>query len=524
MTKKNNIIIKYVSRAKKLNEIGIALSAEKDILKLLEMILTKSRELTNCDAGTFYRLSKNKKLLEFTVMHNDTMKEYSGGTSGIKPSPPPVPLYNENSKPNLSNVCAHVFHTGESVNIPDVFVDTSIFSEGPKAYEKITGYRTNSLLVVPMKNHDNDTIGVLQLINAKEQEGETGYLSNNVDLIVPFELEFNEIIQSLGSQAAVALDTVELIDEINKLLDSIIIYTVRAIDERSPHTAGHSSRVAKFTRKIAETISEQKNGPFKDINFSDEELKEIWVAGLMHDVGKIGVPEAVLEKQNRLDGANFQVVLDRYARIKDTFIFKSKIRNIKNNKSEDYIDKELKSELKAWESEFEFLNWLNKPGYLPDDKKEFLDLIANKKYLDSSGNEHRYITEEEHQALSVIKGNLTDSERKIIQSHVLATKKLLSKLSFPPKWKNVPLYASSHHEWINGKGYSDGLKGDEIPLPARIMCIADVWDAVTAQDRPYKKPYPIDKACEILKSGAKFGEFDKDVVDLFISKRLWKKK
>ena len=244
----------------------------------------------------------------------------------------------------------------------------------------------------------------------------------------------------------------------------------------------------------------------------------------MHDVGKIGVPEAVLEKQNRLDGANFQVVLDRYARIRDTFIFKSKIRNIKNNKNEDYIDKELKSELKEWKSEFEFLNWLNKPGYLPDDKKEFLDLIANKKYLDSSGNEQKYLLEEEHQALSVIKGNLTDSERKTIQSHILGTKKLLSKLPFPKKWKNVPFYASSHHEHINGGGYPDGLKGKEIPLPARMMCVADDWDAVTAQDRPYRPPSSFDKACEILKSGAKFGEFDKDVVDLFVNERLWEKK
>jgi HD-GYP domain-containing protein (c-di-GMP phosphodiesterase class II) len=442
------------------------------------------------------------------------MKEYSGGTSGVTPSFPPLDLYNDKGGPNLNAVASYVVHKGEPVNIPDVYLDDTPLSEGSKKMEKISGYRTNSMLVVPMKDHKDEVIGVLQLLNAQDEKG----------LIVPFEEEFNEIIQSLGSQAAVALDTVELIDEINKLLDSIIKYTVNAIDERSPHTAGHSSRVAKFTRKIAETINKQEKGPFKDINFSDEELKEIWVSGLMHDVGKIGVPEAVLEKQNRLDGANFQVVLDRYARIRDTFIFKSKIRNIKNNKNEDYIDKELKSELEEWESEFDFLNWLNKPGYLPDDKKEFLDLIANKKYLDSSGNEHKYLTEEEHQALSVRKGNLTDSERKVIQGHILGTKKLLSKLPFPKKWKNVPFYASSHHEWVNGKGYPDGLKGDEIPLPARIMCIADVWDAVTAQDRPYKPPHSPDKACEILETGAKFGEFDKDVVDLFISKRLWKKK
>ncbi len=513
MTKKNIKSNKYVSWAKRLNRIGIALSSEKNILKLLEMILSESRSFTNCDAGTFYRINKNKKKLTFTVMHNDTMNEYSGGTSGITPTLPPLDLYDEDGKPNLNSVASYVYHKCKVVNMPDVYLDETPLSEGSKFYEKISGYRTNSMLVVPMTNHKNDVIGVLQLINAKDEKGE----------IIPFDLEFDEIIKSLGSQAAVALDTVELIDEINLLLNSLIRYTVKAIDERSPHTAGHSSRVAKFTRKIAERINDQKEGPFKDISFSEEELEEVWVSGLMHDVGKIGVPEAVLEKQNRLDGANFQVVVDRFSMIKENFIFKSKIRNIKNKKTEDHIDNQLKKELEQWNEEFEFINWLNKPGFLPDDKKDFLDSIKNKFYTDSNGKEHCYLTDAEHEAFSVRKGNLTDSERKTIQSHILGTKKLLNKLPFPKKWENVPFYASSHHEWVNGKGYPNGLKGDEIPLPARIMCIADVWDAVTAQDRPYKPPTPVDKACEILQSGAKFGEFDKDVVDLFVKERLWER-
>ncbi len=512
--KKNNTSSKYLSWSKKLNQIGIALSSEKNILKLLEMILGESRDLTNCDAGTFYRINKNKKKLLFTVMHNDTMQEYSGGTSGQKPTLPPLELYDNNKNPNLNAVASYVYHKSIVINMPDVYLDKTPLSEGSKFYEKISGYRTNSMLVVPMKNHNDEVIGVLQLINAKNKKGE----------IIPFDEEFNDIVQSLGSQAAVALDTVELIDDIENLLDSLIRYTVKAIDERSPHTAGHSSRVAKFTKKIAEIINEQTDGPFKNINFNDDQIKEVWVAGLMHDVGKIGVPEAVLEKHNRLDGANFQVVLDRFKMIRENFIFNAKIRNLKNNKSEEYIDNQLKEELEEWEKEFDFINWLNKPGFLPDEKKEYLDSIAEKKYIDSSGKSYKYLTEDEHLSLSVRKGNLTDRERKEIQGHILGTKKLLSKLPFPDKLKNVPFYASSHHEWMNGKGYPNGLKGDEIPLPARIMCVADVWDAVTAQDRPYKPPTPIDKACEILKNGAKFGEFDKDVVDLFLSERVWEKK
>ena len=512
--KKSNISSKYLLWSKKLNQIGIALSSEKNILKLLEMILAESRDLTNCDAGTFYRLNKNKKKLLFTVMHNDTMKEYSGGTSGIKPTLPPLELYSDDKNPNLNAVASYVYHKSMVINMPDVYLDKTPLSEGSKFYEKISGYRTNSMLVVPMINHDDEVIGVLQLINAKNKNNE----------IIPFDEEFNDIIQSLGSQAAVALDTVELIDDIEKLLDSLIKYTVKAIDERSPHTAGHSSRVAKYTKKIAQLMNEQTKGPFKDINFSDEELKEIWVSGLMHDVGKIGVPEAVLEKQNRLDGANFELVLDRFYKIKENIIFNSRIRNLKNGKDENLVDSQLKKEIRDWQEEFDFINWLNKPGFLPDEKELFLDSIARKKYIDTDGNEHNYITENELISLKIKKGSLNDEERKQIQKHIVVTKTLLSKLPFPKKWENVPFYASCHHEHINGKGYPNGLKGDEIPLPARMMCVADVWDAVTAQDRPYKPPTPIDKACDILKYGAKDGEFDKDIVDLFIKHRVWERK
>ena len=511
--KKNNNTEKYVKWAKKLNQIGIALSSEKNILKLLEMILSESREFTNCDAGTFYRVSKNKKFLNFTVMHNDTFKEYSGGTSGIIPSLPPVPLFNDSDELNHSNVCTYVAHTKKPVNLGNVYKDGGVFAEGPKEYEELSGYKSESMLVVPMKNHDDKIIGVLQLINAKDADGN----------IIPFALELNDIIESLGSQAAVALETAELIDEIENLLKAIIKFTVKTIDERSSHTAGHSSRVAKYSRKLAKAISEQKEGPFADINYTDEEIEEIWVSALMHDVGKIGVRENVLDKHNRLDGSDFYRVLDRLDRIKDNMIYNGKLRNSSNNLSIEHIDAILDNELKELKEDYDFLVWLNKPGFLPDEKKEILDNIYKKSYTDSSGKKIEYLTEDEYKNFSVRKGNFTADQRSEMNQHVVITKKLLSKLPFPDKLKNVPFYAGSHHELINGKGYPDGLEGDEIPLPARIMCVADVWDAVTAQDRPYKPPYPLDRCIDILKKGAEFGEFDKDVVDLFLKLELWDK-
>jgi len=512
--KQNNSPDENMTLAKKLSQIGIALSSEKNILNLLEMILSESRTFTNCDAGTFYRISKNKKKLIFTVMHNDTMEEYSGGSSGVKPSLKPLDLYDKEGNPNLNAVASFVYHKKEPTNIPDIYKDNTPLSEGSKMYEKFSGYRTNSMLVVPMINHENDVIGVLQLLNAKNDSNE----------IIPFNNEFNDLIQSLGSQAAVALDTVELIDDIEHLLDSIIRYTVKAIDRRSPHTAGHSSRVAWFTKRIAKIISEKDEGPFKNINYSEDELKEIWISGIMHDVGKIGVSESVLEKQNRLDGANFQLVLDRFDRIKENIVFNSKLDNIKKNKDENYLSKEYEKKLEDLQNDLDFILWLNKPGFLPDEKELILEEIAKKTFTDTSGSTHSYITDEELISLRIKKGSLNDEERGQIQKHINITKTLLNKLPFPDKWKNVPFYASCHHEHVNGKGYPRGLKGDEIPLPARIMCVADVWDAVTAQDRPYKPPTPVDKACEILKNGAKFGEFDKDVVDLFINEEIWKKK
>ncbi len=497
----------------KLNHIGIALSSEKNLNKLLETIITESRKFTNCDGGTLYRLNDKRTHLKFEIMQTKSMNFYAGGTTDNKITMPPMAMYID-GKPNHQNVATHVGLTGNIVNIPDVYDFEGFDFTGPKKFEEATGYITLSMMVIPMKDHKDNIIGVLQLINALSAEGER----------IPFEQRFENLVHSLASQAAVAINTAQLIIQIENLFKSMTRYTVKAIDARSPHTAGHSSRVAKFTRKIAEDINLQTEGPFADVHFTDDELEEIWVSGLMHDVGKIGVPENVLEKHNKLDGSDFQVVLDRFETMKHIIKGKLIMRNLKNGKEEDFEDKQFTEEMEEWNSDFEFINWVNKPGFLPPEKEEVLNGIAKKTFVDFSGESHPYLTEEEWDNFGVIKGNLTDEQRKKIQSHVVHTRNLLDKLPFPEKLKNVPLYAGSHHEWLNGKGYPNGLTKDEIPLPARIMCVADVWDALRAQDRPYKPPTPLEKACDILRSGAKFGEFDPDVVELFISHELWEKK
>ncbi|MDP7654145.1 MAG: HD domain-containing phosphohydrolase [Candidatus Marinimicrobia bacterium] len=497
----------------RLNQLGIALSSEKNLDKLLEMIVTEARSFTHCDAGTLYRVLDKKKVLKFEIMQTESTGYAAGGTTGNKIDLPPVPLVVD-GKENHTNVSAHVAIAGEIVNIPDVYEAEGFDFSGPKKYDEITGYRTQSMMVIPMRDHTDKVIGVLQLINSLSPEGER----------IPFDEKYESLIRSLASQAAVAINNAQLIYDIEHLFKALVNYTVKAIDARSPHTAGHSSRVAKLTRRIAEDMNLQTKGPFADVQFNEEELEEVWIAGLLHDVGKIGVAEHVLEKQNKLDGAKYQVVLDRFQKIKELMLLNGKLRNIQNGDSLEKIDDQLKKELKEWQEDYDFILWVNKPGFLQPEKKEMLDAINEKTFVDAEGNEHPYITEVEYLNFSVVKGNLTDEERTQIQEHVIYTRKLLKKLPFPDRLKNVPYYAASHHEHIDGKGYPDGITGDKIPLPARIMCIADVWDALTAQDRPYKPPIPEDRSCEILRSGAKYGEFDKDVVELFVNHRLWEKK
>lgn len=497
----------------RLHQIGIALSSEKNLNKLLEVIVTEARSFTNCDAGTLYRVNEKKKALTFEIMQTESTGYYAGGTTDNKITVPPVPLEKEGD-PNYSNVSAYVALTGEVVNIPDVYEAEGFDFTGPKKYDEMTGYRTQSMLVIPMRDHTDRVIGVLQLINALDANGTH----------IPFKTRFEAMVRSLASQAAVAVNNAQLIQDIENLFKSVVHYTVRAIDARSPHTAGHSSRVAQLTRRLAEDVNMQTSGPFADIHFGPDELEEIWVAAIMHDVGKIGVPELVLEKHNKLDGAKYTVVLERFQKIKELYILRARLRNAKNGQPEDFQDDQLKEELQEWEEDHEFILWVNKPGYLAPEKKEQLDRITAKTFIDGEGKEQPYITEEEYENFAVIKGNLTDAERKAIQQHVVETEKMLRKLPFTEKLSRVPMFAASHHEWINGKGYPKGLKGDEIPLPARMMCIADVWDALTAQDRPYKPPIPPEKSAEILRSGAEHDEFDKELVELFVTHRLWERK
>ncbi|MBW2568904.1 MAG: GAF domain-containing protein [Deltaproteobacteria bacterium] len=509
--------IKHINQ---LTSIGLALSAEKNISKLLKIIVDESRELSNADGGTLYIVDDDKKHLRFEIMQNDTIKTRMGDTSGVEISLPKVPLY-INGKPNHYNVSSYTALTGETVNIPDVYEAEGFDFTGPRKYDATTGYHSKSMLVIPMKNHENNIIGVLQLLNAKDPE--TGK-------VIAFSTEYIDIIGSLASQAAVALTNTQLIQDLSNLLYAFIKSIAAAIDEKSPYTGGHINRVVSLTIMLAETINNANKGKFKDVKFNKNEMEELKLAAWMHDVGKITTPEYVVDKSTKL-----QTIFDRINLIETRFqiIAKSienkylstKVELMQNggtNSSEiKQLDKKLANDIKLLHEELDFIKKCNKPDeFLSNDKIEKVKKLSNKTYS-FNNMDYQYLTEDEVKNLCIQKGSLTKEERKIIENHVTMTLKILKELPFPPKLANVPEYAAGHHEKLDGSGYPRGLTEKEMPLQSRIMAVADIFEALTAKDRPYKKPIKLSQAVKIMGFMKKNRHIDPDIYDLFIENRLF---
>ncbi len=508
-----------ISLIKKLSEIGIALSAEKNLDRLLESIVDQARLFSCADAGTLYIMNEENDCLEFAIVQNDTIKTRMGGTAGPI-TWTAVPLKKDGS-PNFSNVSSYSAITGKIVNIPDVYEAEGFDFSGTRKFDSGTGYRSQSMLVIPMKNKENDTIGVLQLINALDPltRRPVPFLSDQIDLIA-----------SLASQAAVAITNVRLYRDLEELFDSFIKTIAIAIDEKSPYTAGHIQRVQKLTMIIAGRLIEQTEGPFKDYSMNEDELKELSIAAWLHDVGKIITPEHVVDKSTKLEKI-FDMshmitvryeVLRRDAKIRE---LEDKIRAYEssgpNPKNFREIEERYEQEYGLLVEEEKFLMNCNQPGEFMDDEKiENLKKIASKIW-NCKGQNMPYLTEDEITNLSIRKGSLTAAERKIIENHALVTYKMLGKLPFPKKLKHTVEYAAAHHEKLDGTGYPFGLKAEQLPIPSRIIAIADIFEALTAKDRPYKKPMPVSQALKILGFMKKDGHIDGDMFDLFVREKIY---
>ncbi|MDC1122454.1 GAF domain-containing protein [Nitrospinaceae bacterium] len=498
---------------KKMSDIGRALSGVHDLNALLEMIVDQARSFTNADAGTLYILED--ETLRFQIVQNDSLKIFMGGKTGETIPFPPVEL-------KESNVSAFVALKGKSVNIPDVY-DTNLFDfTGPKKFDQSTGYRSKSMLVVPMKNHDNDVIGVLQLLNA------TNPVNNEV---IAFSQDYENLSESLASQAAVSITNAKLISNMTELFEAFVKVMATAIDEKSPVTGGHIRRVADLTLTMAEVIHNHDEGAFKDRKFSPDQMYELRIAAYMHDIGKVTSPVEIVEKAKKL-----QTIFDRihYIRLRMDYIIQKvklegqqkKIELLERKADLAEIKKiELKSEKQIQEMEDIrlFINKCNEPGeFLEDETLDKLKEISLRTYLDNEGQQQPFITEDELLNLSIRRGSITDAERKKMQDHAAVTLKMLKQIPFTKKLKNIPSFAGAHHEFINGKGYPLGLKGDEIPFEGKLMAVTDIAEALTASDRPYKKAMPLETVYRILRSMAGNGELDNDMVELFINEEIYK--
>lgn len=504
-----------LDQIRRLNQIGTALSAERNLDRLLEMIVDQARDFTNADGGTLYIMSDDETELQFAIVQNTSLNIRMGGTGG-KITWPSVKLRNPDGSPNHANVSAYSAITGKVVNIADVYHAEGFNFEGTRKFDAETGYRSMSMLVVPMRNHENDIIGILQLLNAHTEM---------TDEVISFSIENQKMTESLASQAAIALSNNRLIHDLENLLESFIRTIATAIDEKSPYTGGHVRRVAELTMTIAEKINDTKEGTFAGIHFDEDKLKELRISAWLHDVGKITTPEFIIDKARKLE-----TIYDRLEAIKIRFeilkrdyllttIKKSDVKK-KRNCNEKEIDNYDKY-VEQLEADYRFIEEINTGSTFMDEKMNLrLNNIAATRW-NSGGNFQNLLYDDELYNLRIPQGTLTSEEKEIIKNHVTITHKMLSQLPFPKKLKNVAHYASAHHEKLDGTGYPLGIKDSEIPLQARIIALADIFDALTAKDRPYKKEKTLSEAIKIMDYMVKENYIDADLFELFNKERIY---
>lgn len=487
----------------KLLDIGAKLSAEKDIRKLLSMILTESMSIVGCDAGSIYIVeeSGDEKNLIFKYTMNMT-----------KSFP-----FNEFRMPiNMNSIAGACACTGDSYNFKRMTeVETKLGFKHNTSFDESYGYKTVNMLVIPLTNYKEEVIGVIQLINKKTEPYFRFSSKEDYDeKTTPFTNEDKEIIKTMASFSGMIIERTILFNNIEILYESIIDTLVTALDQRDPITAGHSKRVAKYAVSLAKDVSDFSEGELKDTIFSEEQIKELYIAGMLHDVGKIGVREYVLMKSNRLNDAEISALKFRLKYIK-------LLIDVENEKILSNYDQESREILENLDRYVEIVESINISNFLPDDKEEILKKLKKIKVMDRDGSDIEVITEHEFLNLSIKKGNLTSEERNQINSHALHSFNILMNIEWTKDLELVPFIASEHHEKLDGTGYPLGKKADELSLRAKILAIADIYDALTANDRPYKPAMPIEKALRIINEEADFNHLDKRLVEVFVQKESY---
>ncbi len=485
----------YISDLEKqiqnLANIGLALSKERDMDKLLEMILLEAKRIANSDGGTLYMMTDNQRL-KFEIIMTDSLNFHMGGTSGEDIPFYPVKLYTDEGEENKSMIAAYVALTGETVNLPDAYKAKGFDFSGTKMFDEKTGYRSKSFLTVPLKNHEDEIIGVLQLLNAQTEKEKK---------IISFGADVQQMV-----------------------------------DAKSPYTGGHCARVPEITIMLAEAVAATRDGPFADIVFSDKEMYELKIAAWLHDCGKVATPEFVVDKSTKLE-----TIYDRVNEVETRFAVIKRDEEIKKLKKElkiekdrslssiekaekiDHLTKGYRKRVRILKKDLDFIKESNIGGeFMSGDKKERVHEIANYKWK-PNGKIENFLSENEVYNLTIPRGTLTPEERKVINDHIVVTIKMLEELPYPKHLQNVPEFAGGHHETLDGTGYPKGLTKDEMSVQARIMAIADIFEALTARDRPYKKGKTLSQAMRILGFMKNDAHIDADLFEIFVKEKIYMK-
>jgi HD-GYP domain-containing protein (c-di-GMP phosphodiesterase class II) len=502
-----------IPRIARLNEIGIKLSAERDTTLVCDNILQGAMELTNADGGSLYRMSDDMQFLEFVIVATHSLDIYMGGSSDTEIRFPPVQLYT-NNKPNMTNVVSYAVHDDRAINIPDAYHADGFDFSGTKKFDQQTGYRTQSILTIPMKNHEGEIIGVLQLINSKDEEtGETN----------EFSKEDRELAESLASQAAVALTNTRLIQEQKELFEAFIELIAGAIDEKSPYTGGHCRRLPELTMMIADACNNVDEGHLKDFHMTDKDSYELKIAGWLHDCGKVTTPEYVVDKATKLETIYDDTRIEVLKRDAKIDMLEKKLARL-NSDSDDAKDLETLYEEKIaqLEDDRDFIRASNIGGeFMDEDKQQRVKDIAGHRWISPEGGDVMLLDADEINNLIIQRGTLNDAEREVINNHIVVTIKMLNELPFPRHLTNVPEYAGGHHERMDGKGYPLGLTREQLSIPARMMGIADIFEALSSSDRPYKTGKKLSECLRILGYMKQDNHIDPDIFDVFIRKKVY---
>jgi HD-GYP domain-containing protein (c-di-GMP phosphodiesterase class II) len=508
----------FLEKLEYLNAVGVALSQERDIDKLLEAILVAAKHLTHADGGTLYRLMGDK--LHFAIVRTDSLAIAMGGTSGNPVPFYPIPLHDRDGNPNRTMIAAYAALTHNTVNIADAYTEAGFDFSGTRNFDKRTGYRSTSFLTVPMKNHEGEIIGVLQLLNATDPA--TGR-------VTAFSTQDQRLAESLASQAAIALTNRLLIQQLEILFESLIGLINTAIDDKSPYTGGHCKRVPVLTMMLAEAASDCATGPLADFRMTDKDRYELKIAGLLHDCGKITTPVHVVDKATKLQTIfdRIELVATRFEVLKreaEVEMLRAKLDALAvgDEESARRAEEAYARRVRQYDEDRDFLRRTNvgTERMCPEDQAR-VSRIARYTWRNERGEVARFLSPDEEENLNIAYGTLNAREREVINHHIVATVKMLEALPWPRHLTRVPEYAGGHHERMDGKGYPRGLTREQMSVPARVMGIADIFEALTARDRPYKPGKTLSESLEILGRFKLSGHIDPDLFDVFVREKVY---